>query len=176
MVPLFIGLTAANLILLCGVFVIGLLTPGSGVGDKPTGFYAYHLSLGIAAGMVTLAAHLAVYMYFMATSRWLQAATDKANLNPNDFAAPALRGKRRVLPCVMGAIVAVMLTMFAGAAADPTVNPWWPGEVHLAVGAIAIVANAFCAVVEFRMIKKQGKLMDDALAILNRLPGVVVQS
>jgi len=173
MIPLFIGLTAANLILLCAVFIIGLLTPGV---DKPTWLYPYHLSLGIAAGMVTLAAHLAVYMYFMATARWLQAATDKANLNPHDFAAPALAGKRRVLPWVMGAIGAVMLAMFSGAAADPTVNPWWPGEVHMAVGAIAIVANAFCAVVEFRKIKAQGKLMDDALAILNRMPGVVIQS
>jgi len=173
MIPLFLGLTAANLILLSAVFVIGLMTPGV---EKPTWLYPYHLSLGIAAGLVTLAAHLAVYMYFMATARWLQAATDKANLNPQHFAAPALLGKRRVLPFVMGAIVAVMLTMFAGAGADPTLRPWWPGEVHLIVGAIAIVANALCALVEFKMIKEQGRLMDAALALLNRTPGVVVQS
>src|SRR5689334_4317384 len=117
MPTLFLGLTAANLLLLSMVFGLGLFATDAG---KPTSLYSYHISLAIAAGLMTLLAHLAVYTYFMATSRWLQAATDKANLDPQTYAAPALAGKRRVFPLAMAAIIFTMLTMFAGAGADPT--------------------------------------------------------
>jgi hypothetical protein len=172
MIPLFLGLTAANLLLLGVVFVLGL---GAIDGGRPTGLYAYHISLAIAAGLMTALTHVAGYMYFMATSKWLRAATDKAALNPAAYAEPAAVNKRRVLPLVMGAIVATMLAMFAGAAADPTMNAWWPGEVHLAVAAIAIGVNALGAVGEYRLIRAQGKLMDEALIEVNRTPGVVVE-
>ncbi len=170
--PLFLGLTAANLLLLATVFAIGLFAVDPA--DKPTGLYSYHIALAIAAGMMTLLTHIAVYTYFMATSRWLQAASEKANLSLDDFAAPAFTAKRRVLSVVMTAIIAVMLTMFAGAAADPTVHPWWPGEVHMAVAGVAIAVNLFCALLEYKLIQSQGKLMDGALAILNRIPGLVI--
>jgi hypothetical protein len=173
MLPLFLGLTAANLLLLSTVFAIGLFAVDPA--NVPTWLYSYHIALAIAAGMMTLLTHIATYTYFMATSRWLQAATEKANLNVNDFAAPAFAAKRRALPVAMTAIVAVMLTMFAGAASDPTVRPWWPGEVHMAVAGVAIAVNVFCAMLEYKLIQSQGKLMDGALAILNRMPGLVIE-
>ena len=172
MIPLFLGLTIANLLLLVVVFVLGFGTFHEG---KPTDHYAYHISLAIAAGLMAVLVHVVAYMYFMATSKWLRAATDKAGLDPAAFALPAMSNKRRVLPLVMGAIVMTMLAMFAGAGADPTVNPWWPGELHMVVAAAAIAANALCAAGEFRMIRTQGRLMDEALAVVNRTPGVVVE-
>lgn len=173
MIPLFLGLSFANLLLLATVFGAGLLVIDSF--GKPTWVYSYHLALGFAAGLMTLLAHLGVYTYFMATSRWLQAATEKANLDVNDFAVPAYAAKRRVFPVAMTAIVVTMLTMFAGAAADPTVRPWWPGEVHLTIAALALAANALCALLEYRLIRVQGRRMDNALAILNRTPGLVIE-
>jgi len=173
MPTLFLGLTAANLLLLSIVFGLGLFATDAA--DQPTWIYSYHIALAIAAGMMTLLTHLAVYTYFMATSRWLQAATDKANLDPNAYAAPALAAKKRVLPLAMTAIVLTMLTMFAGAGADPTLRRLWPAEVHLAIAALAVAANALCAALEFRLIKAQGRLMDGALAILNNTPGLIIE-
>ena len=173
MIPLFLGLTAANLLLLLAVFGIGLFTFDAA--DKPTALYTYHIALGIAAGLMTTITHLAAYTYFMATSRWLQAATDKANLESAYFAIPALANKKKMTPVAMTPIVITMLAMFAGAAADPTVRPWWPGTVHMGVAAVAIGANLFCAMLEYKLIRGQGKLMDGALEILNRTPGVTVE-
>jgi hypothetical protein len=164
MIPLFLGLTAANLILLTLVFGVGRFAVADGV---PTGLYYFHVALGIATGMIATLTHLVVYTYFMATSRWLQAAANKANLDLNRFVVPALTRKSRALPVVMAAVAAVMLTMFSGAAADSTVRPWWPGEVHLVTGAFAIGINILCAAIEYRLIRGQGDLMDQALVAVN---------
>jgi hypothetical protein len=172
MIPLFLGLTLANLLLLGIVFALGFTAVE---GAKPSHMYAYHITLGIASGLLTAFAHVSIYMYFMATSKWLRAATEKAGLDPAAYAAPALVNKRRVLPMMMIPIAMTMLAMFAGAASDPTVNPWWPGELHMGVAAIAIAANALCAMGEYRLIRAQGRLMDEALAVVNRTPGMLVE-
>jgi hypothetical protein len=173
MTSLFIGMTVANLLLLCTVFGMGLGVIGAD--GKPTGIYAYHISLAIAAAFVTLGTHTGVFMYFMATCKWLQAATDKAALDVKRFVTPAIENKRRVFACLMAPIVMVMLASFAGAGADRTLSPLWSPTVHLGVAAVAIVVNAFAAMLEFKFIKAQGRLMDDALAILNSHPGVVIE-
>lgn len=173
MTPLFLGLTIANLLLLAIVFGLGFFAIDTQHGA--TGVYSYHISLAIAAGMMVLLTHLAFYTYFMATSKWLAAASDKANLPMGRYAVPAFAAKRRAMHVAMTAIVLTMLAMFAGAAADPTVRPWWPGEVHMLAAILAITANVFCAWIEFGMIQSQGRLMDGALAELNHTPGVRVE-
>ena len=140
-----------------------------------TSWYAFHIALAIAAGMLTVAVHVATYTYFMATSRWIQAAGDKGNLPAAEFTAPAFGNKKKVIVPVMTAIAAIMIAMFAGAAADPTMIPWLSGQVHLVIAATAIAINVICALAEFRLIRRQGAIMDRALAILNNTPGVIVQ-
>jgi hypothetical protein len=43
--------------------------------------------------------------------------------------------------------------------------------VHLALAALAVVTNAVGAGVEFRAIRRQRMLMDEVLAVVNRLFG-----
>jgi hypothetical protein len=59
--------------------------------------------------------------------------------------------------------------MFAGAGADPAFNPWWPGEVHLVMGAAAILTNILCALAEYRLIRAQSDLMDEATAKVTQM-------
>ncbi len=164
MLSIFLGLTASNLILLLTVFALGFAH--SLIAASPT----LHITLGIAAGLMTAFAHLAVYTYFMATARWLHAATDKANLPPNTYIQPALNRKSRALRWSMLAITTVLLTMFAGAAADPSVNPWWSSTVHLLIAAIAITTNLLAALVQFKLIQAQSNLIRRALHAVNQLP------
>ncbi len=166
MIPLFLGLTAANLSLLLGVFTLGLFVVDHT--GSVTNSHSLHLLLGVCAGLLCALTHVGVYMYHMATARWLQAATDKVGMDPMRWAAPALARKRKVFAVVMSAIVITMLTMFAGAGADPTAGRWWPGEVHLMMGVLAIAMNVSAAISEYRHIRAQGAMMDDALAVLNQ--------
>jgi len=173
MIPLFIGMTTSNLLLLCGVFAMGLFVIGAE--GKPTGLYAYHISLAIAAAFVTLATHIGTYMYFMATSRWLQATTDKVGVEETRFAGPALENKRRVFPVLMTPIVMVMLAAFAGAGADRTMSPMWSPRVHLVIAGAAIAANVFAALLELKYIHAQKKLMEDATSLFSKNPNVIIE-
>ncbi|MBI1338238.1 MAG: hypothetical protein GC164_14950 [Phycisphaera sp.] len=173
MVTLFIGLVVANLLVLCTNFVLGLGAVGAD--NLPTAVYRYHIALGIGAGLMVTLTHVVVYTYFMGTSKWLQAATDKAGISPGKFAQPGARAKRKAFPLIMTPILVTMVAMFAGAGADPTAGAVWSGQVHLFIAAVAIVVNIGAHLLEFRAIKAQGARMDEALATLNAMPNVRVQ-
>ncbi len=164
MTSLFAGLTAANLIVLLITFALGLSADATAAGDR---LYPIHMAMGFAAGIMVLLTHLATYMYFMATTKWLAAASDKVNLDFEQFVRPAEKRKRRVFAVVMSAIVLTMLAMFAGAGADPAVNSLWPTQVHLMMAALAIAINILCAAGEYQHIRAQGQLMDDAIEQVN---------
>lgn len=166
MIPLFLGLSVANVAVLCVVFGLGLGAVDAEGGA--TGPYAQHVAMGIAAGFLATGTHLATYTYFMATARWLQAATDKAGLDERRFVFPALERKKRALKVVMVALSVTMLTMFAGGGADPTAHPWFPGGLHLMLAVAAVGVNLIAAWVEFGLIRQQGAVMDEVLWILNR--------
>ena len=173
MLPLFLGITAVNILLLAGVFGLGLEATDAQSG--PSGLYALHITLGITSGLVCALTHTAVYTYFMATSRWLQAAADKADLDPAWFVAGALARKTRALFVALAAILLTGAAIFAGAGSDPTMNQLWPPAVHRLLAAAALAVNLASAWIEFGLIADQGRRMDKVLTILNAAPGVEIE-
>ncbi len=169
MISLFLGLSAANIIMLTIVFGLGMsATDAQG---QPTAIFPFHITFAIAAGFMTLLTHTAVYTYFMATTRWLQAACDKAALGTHRFVAPALTRKNRGLVIVMIAIATTIATMFVGAAVDPTMpGTGVPGGVHLAMAVLTILVNLAAAACQFPLIQQQSRLIDDALTHVNNMP------
>lgn len=168
MISLYLGLSTANLLLLTMAFGLGLFATDAA--HEPTPLFAVHITIGITSGLMAMVTHVGAYTYFMATAKWLQAATDKADLDTAHFVAPALTRKTRVLAAAGAAITVTMLAMFAGAAADPTMPNPWPGGIHLTLAMAALLTNLVVTIVVFPQIRRQGLLMDEALAILNAAP------
>jgi len=166
MIPLFLGLTLTNLAVLGIAFGFGFTAVD--VNGEPTGLYNTHLLLGFAAGVTATLTHVVVFTYFMATTKWLGAATDKAGVSEARFLYPSVARKRKAFFLAMSAVGLTMITLFAGAGADPTMtNPLWPGAVHLMLAGLAIAGNLFVAFGEYALIAKQGRAIDDAAALLN---------
>lgn len=168
MIPLFIGLHATNLLVLIGVFTLGLLLPDADLSGM--NMRSYHMLAGIFAGLFCTLAHMATFTYFMATTKWLGAATDKGNLNPKHFVIPAQSQKSRAFMTCLLAVGITMATMFAGAAADTAVEQGAAATWHLLLATAAVATNFICAGSQFRYIQHRGKLMDQALTILNDQP------
>src|SRR3954453_1392181 len=63
MIPLFLGLTAVNLLCLALASVLGFTRPGSA-----------HILAGAVAAMVCVGVHCVVFTYFIATAKWAQHA------------------------------------------------------------------------------------------------------
>lgn len=166
MISLFIGLNTANILLLTCTFGLGLFATGQGA--QPTQVFTLHITLGIAAGLMCTLTHVATYTYFMATTKWLGAATNKANLDPTQFVTPTLARKHRALWITLSVIALTLLAMFAGAAVDPTMpNRPLPPVAHLIMGIVALAANLVGAIAQFSLVYAQTHLIDDALDILN---------
>ena len=119
------------------------------------------------AGLLAIFVHSVTFTYFMATTKWLQAATDKADLDPVRFVTDARRRKSRALALCMAAVVATMLAAFTGAGADMAASPHWPTPLHLAMAVTAVAANLLCTLALYRHVRGRGRLMDEAIAILN---------
>ena len=162
MISLFLGLSWANVILMATALVLGLLATGA-----DTDAYALHATIGIASGLMTTLTHMVIYAYFMATHKWLQAATEKGDLDPLQFVRPALTHKYRALGTAMAAVTLAVLTLFAGAATDPTTAPWLPPGAHLATAVTAIIVNLIAAGIQFPLVRQQNHLVDRATALLN---------
>ena len=165
MISLFLGLHIANMLILALVFSMGWMAIDPA--DQPTAIYAYHVAMGIGSGLMATLAHVVVYVYFMATTRWLEAAADKADLDPAQYIQPSLVRKKRVFVIAMGPVAITMLALFTGAGADPSRYPTWPIQIHLIMAGLAIIANLACALLEYRYICEQGSLMAHALGVLS---------
>ena len=163
-----LGLSAANIILLAMAFTVGLSALDVESGAMTV--YSTHIAIGIACGLMCALTHVAIFTYFMATSKWLQAAVDKGGMQYNDFVAPSLSRKIRVLAAGLVAIGGTLAAMIGGAGCDPTVNILWPAGIHLALAISAIIINIIVALIELRLVSDQVKLIDKALIILNTLP------
>lgn len=160
---IFLGLSAANLIFLSAVFVLGLLPDR----DVSAAVGGNHVAMAIFSGMLAVLVHMITFTYFMATTSWLAAATEKQSLNRARFVRDAGGQKRRVFLMCMIAVGATMLAMFSGAGADTTLNPGWASTVHFAAAAVALLANGLCAAGQYQQIRARGRMMDEALSILN---------
>jgi len=169
MIPLFLGLTAANLLLLSTIFALGLAVSH---GDGSTTMYQHHVTWAVAAGLLATLCHSVVYTYFMATSKWLAAAADKAGLDAKAYITAPSNRKKMALFIIMTPVLVTMLTMCGGAAADTFQR--WPAGLHLGLGIATLLVNLGAAVWEFRLIRAQGKTMDQALAILNQRDDIQV--
>ncbi len=168
MIPLFLGLTLANLLMLSGAFALGLAARHLGDGADA---YAAHLAMGLGAALGTAMTHCVVYTYFMATTKWLEAASDKAGLDRQRFVLQAKAAKSRSFRFVMLAILSTMVTAFGGAATDTV--PGWPAHLHITLASVAILTNGLCARAEWLLIRARQALMDEALARINNPSGVV---
>src|SRR4051812_32198280 len=110
MVPLFLCLTALNLMCLTAAIALGYA-----VGGTPRG--GWHIFAGAAAALVCCGVHCVVFTYFAATSKWVQHAVAVKRLDAS-LARPTRSFRAQAFPACMAAIAAAGLAAFAGAAAD----------------------------------------------------------
>jgi hypothetical protein len=156
-IPLFLGLTAFNLLCLITTTLMGhhLADGGHASGT--------HLLLGVLTTMATIAVHCIVFTYFIATAKWVQHAVTVKQLDPT-LATPTRSFRRQAFPAALLAMITVFATAITGAISDN--YGVWPGwHFGMAVGSVLI--NALVAWREYVAIRNNGRLIDRILAIVN---------
>ena len=156
MIPLFIGLTLVNLLMLSAATWLGYV-----VGRDPDYWSPYHQLTGVLATITCVAVHCVVFTYFIATAKWVQHAVSVKHLDPAT-AAPTRSFKAQAFPAALAAMGVVILTAVTGAA---TFSGYFRSTtVHHALAITSLVVNALVALVELRAIGRNGRLIDGILA------------
>ena len=154
MIPLFLGLTLANILTLCVTGALGYM------GATSASSRSWHTLAGALATLVACGVHCVVFTYFIATAKWVQHAIAVKHLDPS-LAGPTRSFKRQAFPAALVAMAVVFATAVLGAARDNYATPkWW----HHSAAVLALVINAAVGVLEYRAIARNGKLIDDVLA------------
>jgi hypothetical protein len=155
MIPLFLGLTIANLAALLATVALGYVAVSGNASIR-----GWHMLGGTLAAILCIAVHCIVFTYFIATAKWIQHAVTVKGLDAT-YVTPTRSFKVLAFPAALGAIQAVFNTANFGAAAETHVlGTIWH---HLmALGAIGV--NLFAAAVEYGAIQRNGRLIDRILA------------
>ena len=154
MIPLFVGLTTVNLLGLCAAGALGYASR-SGYAIGP-----WHILAGAMAALTCCGVHCVVFTYFAATAKWVRHAVSVKQLEPS-LATPTRSFRAQAVPAALLAIAVVFLTAFVGAAADNYHGRWH--AVHHALAVTSLVTNVLVALVEYRAIERNGRLIDGIL-------------
>jgi hypothetical protein len=158
MIPLFLGLTLVNLLALAAAAALGYAArAGHAAGSS-------HVLAGALAALVGCGVHCVVFTYFAATAKWVQHAIAVKHLDPL-LARPTRSFKAQAFPAALLAMASTFAAAVAGAGADNFRGDWPAWHHVLAVATFAV--NILAAVVEYRAIARNGRLIDDVLARIN---------
>lgn len=163
MKQVFIGLFAADMILLSAAAVLGW------AGGGPQTF-AYHFGLGLFAVFYTVLMHSIVYTYFIVSGKMIGELMERAGL-PADLTDTARKLKMKTFRYAFMAMVAVILAAVFGA----RVSAVAVGDVdasdvsaartlHMIMAIIAFLIQPPVAALEYRNIGLQAALTNQALA------------
>jgi hypothetical protein len=155
MIPLFLALSAANLLCLTATLALGYAVSYAG-----RQWATYHQLAGVFATMVCCGVHCVVFTYFIATAKWVQHAITLKHLD-QALAAPTRSFKAQAFPAGLLAMASVCVAAFIGAA---TVGYALRPIYHHLAALIAVLVNAVVTIVELRAIRRNGRLIDDILA------------
>ena len=158
MIPLFLGLTMANLTALLIAATLGYLhaygrSTAASVGQG-------HVLAGALALVICVAAHCVVFTYFIATAKWAQHAVTVKNLAPA-LTAPTRSFKAQAFPAALGAMGAVFIAAIFGVALDARYDISHTWHHLLAITAIGV--NLWAAVREYNAIRRNGQMIDRIL-------------
>jgi hypothetical protein len=154
MIPLFLGLTTANLVGLLAAAVMGYVSVG-----RPE-YRGHHLLVGVLAAILCVGVHCVVFTYFVATAKWIRHAVAVKGLDPG-LALPTRSFKAMAFPAALGSMTLVFVAACLGAAHDALhVDPTW----HHVLALTSVAANLAGAAVEYHAIYRNGALIDEILA------------
>src|SRR5439155_16032012 len=131
-----------------------------------------HMLLGAAAALVTVLVNSITVTYFIGTSRWCKEVCETYSLN-EELSERSTRLKRSNFPWALAGILAVILIVGLGAAADPS-GANWPRSAqfvipHYLAAMIGIVIVMVTFFVQISRIAENYAVIEQILAEVERI-------
>jgi hypothetical protein len=167
MTRIFSLLAVADCLFLFISYALGITSKWqNGVHDPSTSIYWYHFLSGLSTALLTLLVHCLIFTYFLGTGRWVKEVTLAYRLPDDPWHKETRELKRRVFPPALFAMLAVIATGAAGAAAQVGVSLW---QVHFSLGTLALAVNLWAFASEIRCLRANIVVLDEILAAVDRV-------
>lgn len=129
-----------------------------------------HLLVALGASLLVLMLHAVVLTYFMGTGRWLEDTSAAYRLDES-LRRRATRLKYRTVLALVACMVLVIVTGAAGAMADPIskATSQVATTVHFSLAMLTVLANLVVSGMEYSAIRKNGALVNAAIAEVKRI-------
>jgi hypothetical protein len=163
----FSTLAAVNSLFLLLSYFLGVASKlRDGVHNPGDQTYWFHFLIGLTTAMLTLLVHCLIFTYFLGTGRWVKEV--KLAYDLPDAPLPKLTRdlKRRVFPPALFAMLAVIFTGMAGAAAQVGVISWL---VHATLATLSLVINGWAYCVEYRCLQTNAYVLEEVMREVDRL-------
>jgi hypothetical protein len=155
MLPLFLGLTLANLASLLTTMALGYVSLGG-----RAAVHGWHMLAGALAAILCVAVHCIVFTYFLATAKWIEHAVMVKGLDAS-YVTPVKSFRVLAFPAALGAMAVTFVAAILGAGVDTRVlSVNW----HHGMALLAVAANVGAAAIEYVAIGRNGRLIDQILA------------
>jgi hypothetical protein len=167
MARIFPLLAAVNALALVAAFAVGTLSKlRDGVHHPEDPTYWIHFLTGLAAAFLTLLVHCIIFVYFLGTGRWVKEVALAYDIPDQPLPRLTRDLKRRVFPPALFAMLTVIATAMAGAAAHVGAWPWW---VHASFSLVALGTNAWAYGVEYSCLRANGDVLDQVAVEVDRI-------
>lgn len=152
MIKLFLSLTLFNLLCLSITAALGYAVQRGGGAQ----WAQYHQLAGVLTAVACCAVHCVVFTYFIATAKWILHAIDVKRLDPA-LSRPTRSFRAQAFPAAILAMGVVIVTAVVGVITlGYGTRPIW----HHALAWMSIAVNLVVAVVEYRAVVRNGRLID----------------
>jgi hypothetical protein len=167
MTRIFALLAGADAVLLVVSYVLGALSKlRDGVHNPSDPIFWYHFIAGLATALLTLFVHCLIFTYFLGTGRWVKEIKLAYGLDDEPLPRLTRDLKRRVFPPALFAMLIVIATGAAGAAAQVGVSPW---QLHFALSSLSLVLNFWAYGVEYSCLRTNIRVLDEVVAEVDRI-------
>lgn len=168
---IFLTLSAIANASLVGAFALGWsIDDPASMAAGARNLVTWHFLTALAAGLLVLLVHAVALTYFMGTGRWIEETCEAYKLG-EEARNQNIRLKYRVIPGMVLCITLVVLTGAFGAMADPAAHMRLAhgAAIHLASAVVTLLANLLVSWVEYESIARNGRLVEQVLADVNRI-------
>jgi hypothetical protein len=167
MTRIFPVLAAVNGLLLIVSFSLGVVSKlRDGIHNPSDQTFLYHFLFGLSAAVLTLLVHCLIFTYFLGTGRWVKEVKLAYDLPDDPLPKLTRELKRRVFPPALFAMLAVIFTGMAGAAAQVQV---WPWEVHATLATVTLITNLWAYRIEIECLRTNVRVLEQVLREVDRL-------
>jgi hypothetical protein len=167
MTRIFISLAAIDVVGLFITYLLGTVSKlQDGVHQYEYGVYWLHFLFGLSTALLTLLVHCLIFTYFLGTGRWVKEVKLAYDLPDAPLAKLTRDLKRRVFPPALFAMLFVIATGAAGAAAQVGISHWF---IHASLGTLTLIVNFWAFTVEYQCLRTNGSVLANVLVEVDRI-------